>query len=179
MRITHRNAGHIVRIANFLVSFGEVSLRRSESIASRIIVTNSFGTRSTSRPESSPLPKSAPPYRRALAGLCRLRFPNPSVSTPRPVSIFKRRFLGDAVVVDILRHAAHAVAAHFRFAAVGVEHPHPGIGYCRRGKSESAHRRRRRNADRQFFAPAAGDRPASAAQSNRRKHSRCQCRAFW
>ena len=35
---------------------------------------------------------------------------------------------GDAVVVDVLGDAADAVAAHLAFGAVGVEHPHPGIG---------------------------------------------------
>jgi hypothetical protein len=34
----------------------------------------------------------------------------------------------DAVVVDVLGHAADAVAAHFRLAAVGIEHPHAGVG---------------------------------------------------
>ena len=35
---------------------------------------------------------------------------------------------GDAMIVDVFGDAPHAVAAHFRFAAVGVEHPHAGIG---------------------------------------------------
>ncbi len=34
---------------------------------------------------------------------------------------------GQAVVVDVLAHAADAVAAHFRLAAVGVEHTHTEI----------------------------------------------------
>ena len=34
---------------------------------------------------------------------------------------------GQAVVVDVLAHAADAVAAHFRFAAVAVEHAHPDV----------------------------------------------------
>ena len=35
---------------------------------------------------------------------------------------------GDAVVVDVLGDAADAVAAHFGLGAVGVEHPHLGVG---------------------------------------------------
>jgi hypothetical protein len=32
------------------------------------------------------------------------------------------------VIVDVLRDAADTVAAHFRFAAVGVEHLHASVG---------------------------------------------------
>ena len=32
-----------------------------------------------------------------------------------------------AVVERVLGHAAHAVAAHFGFAAVGIEHAHPHV----------------------------------------------------
>ena len=35
---------------------------------------------------------------------------------------------GDAMIVDELGDAADAVAAHFGVGAVGVEHPHAGIG---------------------------------------------------
>ena len=38
------------------------------------------------------------------------------------------RLAGDAVVVDVLGHAADAIAAHFGFTPVGIEHPHAGIG---------------------------------------------------
>ena len=51
-----------------------------------------------------------------------------SVRTPRPVSIFNCFLLGDAVVEHILGDAANAVAAHLAFGAVGVEHPHSGVG---------------------------------------------------
>ena len=61
-----------------------------------------------------------------------------SVSTPRPVSIVTSRLGGNAVVVDILGHAADAVAAHLAFAAVGVEHPHPGVGPFRRADQDQA-----------------------------------------
>ena len=40
----------------------------------------------------------------------------------------QRRILAQPVVVDVLGDAADAVAAHFRLGAVGVEHPHPGVG---------------------------------------------------
>ena len=40
----------------------------------------------------------------------------------------QRFFFGDAVVVDVFRHATNAVAAHLGLAAVGVEHPHAGVG---------------------------------------------------
>ena len=40
------------------------------------------------------------------------------------------------MIVDVLGHAADAVAAHFRFAAVGVEHPHPGRGDRRRANQD-------------------------------------------
>src|SRR5262249_35867644 len=39
----------------------------------------------------------------------------------------QHRLAGDAVVVDVLGDAAHAVAAHLRLAAVGVEHAHAGV----------------------------------------------------
>ena len=39
--------------------------------------------------------------------------------------------VGDAVVKDVLCHAADAVAAHFALAAVQVEHAHFGIGHLR------------------------------------------------
>ena len=35
---------------------------------------------------------------------------------------------GESVVPDVLGHAAHAVAAHLGLAAVGIEHPHAGVG---------------------------------------------------
>ena len=54
-----------------------------------------------------------------------------SVRIPRPVSIGHLLLAGQAVVVKILGDAAHAVAAHLAFRAVGVEHPHPGIGSFR------------------------------------------------
>src|SRR5262249_50958486 len=40
----------------------------------------------------------------------------------------ERRLFGDAVVIDILRHATDAVAAHLRFTAVCIEHAHAGVG---------------------------------------------------
>ena len=51
------------------------------------------------------------------------------VKTPRPVSILSGERRADAVVVNVLGHAADAVAAHFGLRAVGVEHPHPGVGH--------------------------------------------------
>src|SRR5439155_25556809 len=48
------------------------------------------------------------------------------------------RLGGDAVVVDVLGHAADAVAAHLRFAAVGVEHAHAGVGALRRADEDQA-----------------------------------------
>ena len=33
-----------------------------------------------------------------------------------------------AVVVEVLGHAPDAVAAHLALGAVGIEHPHPGVG---------------------------------------------------
>lgn len=41
---------------------------------------------------------------------------------------FEFRFLSDAVVVNILGDTADAVAAHFRFAAISVEHSHARVG---------------------------------------------------
>ena len=41
------------------------------------------------------------------------------------------RLAGNAVVVHVLRHAAQPVAAHLGLGAVGVEHPHPGVGQLR------------------------------------------------
>jgi len=35
------------------------------------------------------------------------------------------------VIVGVLRHAANAVAAHLRLAAVRVEYPHPDIRFLR------------------------------------------------
>ena len=58
------------------------------------------------------------------------------LSTPRPVSIFKRRAARDAVVVNVFRHAADAVAAHFRLGAVGVVHPHSGVGLIARADQD-------------------------------------------
>ena len=54
-----------------------------------------------------------------------------SVRTPRPVSTVTASLPGQAVVVDVLGHAADAVAAHLRLGAVGVEHPHPRVGPLR------------------------------------------------
>ena len=39
------------------------------------------------------------------------------------------------MVINQLGHTAEAVAAHFRFAAVCVEHAHPGVGPLRLGDS--------------------------------------------
>ena len=40
------------------------------------------------------------------------------------------RLAGDAVVVDVLGHAADAIAAHFGFTPVGIEHPHAAVMGC-------------------------------------------------
>src|SRR6185312_13804954 len=40
----------------------------------------------------------------------------------------QRRFADKAVIVDIFRHTANAIAAHFRLAAVGVIHAHARVG---------------------------------------------------
>ncbi len=42
----------------------------------------------------------------------------------------------DVVVIDVLGHAAHSVAAHFAFRSVGVEHSHASVGH-RRGADEN------------------------------------------
>ena len=44
----------------------------------------------------------------------------------------------DAVVVYVFGHAADAVAAHLGFAAVGVEHPHAGVGALRWADQDQA-----------------------------------------
>ena len=72
---------------------------------------------------------SARPYRRARGATCLAGDSSSSVRMPRPVSIRSVFLAADAMVVDILGHAADAVAAHLRLGAVGVEHPHPGVGH--------------------------------------------------
>jgi hypothetical protein len=50
----------------------------------------------------------------------------------------ERRLPDQAVVVDVFGDATNAVAAHFRFRAVGVEHPHPGVGRLGRENQDQA-----------------------------------------
>src|SRR5205823_946986 len=47
-------------------------------------------------------------------------------------------FLREAVVIRIFGHAANAVAAHFAFQAVGVEHAHADVGLLRRHDEDQA-----------------------------------------
>ena len=51
-----------------------------------------------------------------------------SESTPRAGLDPQRWLAGQPVIVNVLRHAPDAVAAHFRLGAVGIEHLHPGVG---------------------------------------------------
>ena len=102
-----------------------------------------------------------------------------SVSTPRPVSMVSARFSADAVIVDELGHAANAVAAHLRFAAVGVEHAHAGVG-----RSDGTDQDQPIAADAEMpvadcLRQAGRVGAASVGGSNRRKRSRCRRLAFW
>ena len=42
---------------------------------------------------------------------------------------FQFGLLGDASIVDVLGDASNRIAAHLRFAAVGIEHSHACIGH--------------------------------------------------
>ena len=57
-----------------------------------------------------------------------------------------------AAVVEVLRDAADAVAAHLGFAAVGVEHAHACIGAWPRAARRARRRRRRRTGGRRARA---------------------------
>ena len=79
---------------------------------------------------------------------------NSSVQHPAGGLDLQRVAAADAVVVDVLGDAADAVAAHLGGRAVGVEHPHLGVGPLRWGRSGSGRRRRRRSGGRTCGGPA-------------------------
>ena len=102
-----------------------------------------------------------------------------SVQTRPADSIRSGLRRADAVVVDVLGDAADAVAAHFGVGAVGVEHPHLGVGPLGGADQDQAVA-----ADAEAaVGDAAGQLRrvgrASARRSNRHRCSRCRRRASW
>ena len=74
-------------------------------------------------------------------------------------------FAGQAMIVEVLGDAADAVAAHLAFGAVGVEHPHPGVGPLGRHDQDQAVAADPEMAIADRHAPAARGRPAASGRT--------------
>ncbi len=86
---------------------------------------------------------------------------------------------GQAMIVQIFGDAADAVAAHLAFRAVGVEHPHPGIGSFRGHDQDQAIAADPEMAIADLDRRAAGGRPAAVDRTCSCRRNRCRSRASW
>ena len=121
VRVTHRDAGQ----PRFEAARGLPIARETRDFGQRQIDNSPCGESRWDRPgfEDRLAHVDANPL--GLAGFSGRNLQGEHASAGLEGDLWTR---GDAVVVNVLRDAANAVSAHFRFATIGIEHPHPRIG---------------------------------------------------